>query len=126
MINLFAQTQPDNVFTPNWWRGDVGYDTYGWQIMHPALLVTISAILTLGLYSLLYRENKFYRFVEHTFVGLAAGFSMYNRMVDGLRAMTAPTPAAYAESAAMIAEHGYSAAPPPGVPPTTPEPVATG
>ena len=77
MRNLFAQTQPDNVFTGNWWRGDVGYDVYNWQIMHPALLVTISAILTLGLYSLLYRENKFYRFVEHTFVGLAAGFSMY-------------------------------------------------
>ena len=47
----------------------------------------------------------------------ASGFSMYNRMVDGLRAMTAPTAVAYAERAAMIAEHGYSAAPPPGAPP---------
>jgi uncharacterized peroxidase-related enzyme len=61
---------------------------------------------------------------------IAAGFSMYNRMVDGLRAMTAPTAAAYAERAAMIAEHGYSAAPPPpGAPPAgqaAPEPAAAG
>jgi uncharacterized peroxidase-related enzyme len=38
----------------------------------------------------------------------AAGFSMYNRMVDGLRARTAPTTDAYQERAAEIAEHGYS------------------
>lgn len=48
---------------------------------------------------------------------IASAFSMYNRMVDGLRAMTAPSPDAYAASAAMIAEHGYSAAPPPGAQP---------
>jgi len=40
---------------------------------------------------------------------IAAAFSMYNRMVDGLRARTAPTPEAYRERAAEIAEHGYSA-----------------
>lgn len=38
---------------------------------------------------------------------IAAGFSMYNRMVDGFRAMTPPTPEAYRERAAEIAEHGY-------------------
>ena len=48
---------------------------------------------------------------------IAAGFSMYNRMVDGFRAMTAPTPEAYRERAQAIAEHGYSAAPPPAAPP---------
>jgi uncharacterized peroxidase-related enzyme len=47
---------------------------------------------------------------------IAAGFSMYNRMVDGFRAMTAPTPDAYRERAQAIAEHGYSAAPPPAAP----------
>ena len=57
---------------------------------------------------------------------IASGFSMYNRMVDGLRAMTAPSAEAYAETAARIAEHGYSAAPPPGIPPSTPEPAAAG
>ena len=42
---------------------------------------------------------------------IAAAFSMYNRMVDGFRARTAPTPDAYRERAAQIAELGYSAQP---------------
>jgi uncharacterized peroxidase-related enzyme len=40
---------------------------------------------------------------------IAAGFSMYNRMVDGLRARTAPTPEAYRGRAVEIAESGYAA-----------------
>ena len=39
---------------------------------------------------------------------IAAAFSMYNRMVDGFRAPTPPTPEAYRPRAAEIAEHGYS------------------
>jgi uncharacterized peroxidase-related enzyme len=39
---------------------------------------------------------------------IAAAFAMYNRMVDGLRAPTPPTPEAYRARAAEIAEHGYS------------------
>jgi uncharacterized peroxidase-related enzyme len=39
---------------------------------------------------------------------IAAAFSMYNRMVDGLRARTAPTTDAYRGRAAEIAEHGYA------------------
>jgi uncharacterized peroxidase-related enzyme len=39
---------------------------------------------------------------------IAAAFSMYNRMVDGFRAKTPPTPEAYRPRAAEIAEHGYS------------------
>lgn len=39
---------------------------------------------------------------------IAAGFSMYNRMVDGFRAMTPPSPDAYHERAGEIAAHGYS------------------
>ena len=42
---------------------------------------------------------------------IAAAFSMYNRMVDGFRARTAPTPEAYRERAGEIATHGYSGAP---------------
>ena len=45
-------------------------------------------------------------------VCIASAFSMYNRLVDGLRAMTPPTPAAYAESAQRIASNGYSFRPP--------------
>jgi uncharacterized peroxidase-related enzyme len=45
---------------------------------------------------------------------IASAFSMYNRMVEGFRARTAPTPEAYRERAAEIATDGYS-----GVPVTT-------
>jgi uncharacterized peroxidase-related enzyme len=40
---------------------------------------------------------------------IAAAFSMYNRMVDGLRAKTAPSVEAYRARAEEIAESGYSA-----------------
>ena len=43
---------------------------------------------------------------------IASAFSMYNRMVDGFRAMTPPTTEAYRERAGQIAEHGYSASAP--------------
>jgi uncharacterized peroxidase-related enzyme len=43
---------------------------------------------------------------------IASAFSMYNRLVDGFRARTAPTPEAYQERAGAIAEFGYSAATP--------------
>jgi uncharacterized peroxidase-related enzyme len=45
---------------------------------------------------------------------IASAFSMYNRLVDGFRARTAPTPEAYRERAGEIAENGYSA--PPAIP----------
>lgn len=35
------------------------------------------AIATIGLYTVLYRENKFFRFFEHVFLGLAAGFTVF-------------------------------------------------
>ncbi|MEO8273458.1 MAG: carboxymuconolactone decarboxylase family protein [Chloroflexota bacterium] len=40
---------------------------------------------------------------------ISSAFSMYNRMVDGLRARTAPTADAYRARASEIAENGYSA-----------------
>lgn len=42
---------------------------------------------------------------------IAAAFSMYNRMVDGFRAMTPPTTEVYRDRAGQIAEHGYSGTP---------------
>lgn len=48
---------------------------------------------------------------------IASAFSMYNRLVDGFRARTAPSPAAYATRAVEIAENGYSA---PSSPPPAP------
>ena len=42
---------------------------------------------------------------------IAAGFSMYNRLVEGFRARTAPSPEVYRERASQIAANGYSAPP---------------
>lgn len=39
---------------------------------------------------------------------IAAAFSMYNRIVEGFRARTAPSPEAYRPRSAEIAERGYS------------------
>ena len=50
-------------------------------------------------------------------VCIASAFSMYNRLVDGLRAMTPPVTEPYAEPAQRIAEHGYSRGPIPAAPP---------
>ncbi|MDP9467396.1 MAG: carboxymuconolactone decarboxylase family protein [Chloroflexota bacterium] len=47
---------------------------------------------------------------------ISAGFSMYNRMVDGFRARTAPSTEAYGTRAGEIAAHGYSGLPAPSVP----------
>lgn len=38
--------------------------------------LTLGVIATIGLYSVLYRESKFYRFFEHVFLGLAAGYAL--------------------------------------------------
>ena len=54
---------------------------------------------------------------------IAAGFSMYNRMVDGLRARTAPSTDMYHQRAAEIAANGYSA--PPAGATGAPQPVAS-
>jgi uncharacterized peroxidase-related enzyme len=47
---------------------------------------------------------------------IASAFSMYNRMVDGFRAVTPPSVEMYRDRAAEIAEHGYSAVPAPVAP----------
>ena len=47
---------------------------------------------------------------------IASAFSMYNRLVDGFRARTAPSTEVYAARAAEIADHGYSA--PSALPPS--------
>ena len=38
---------------------------------YPFIKLTVGVIATIGLYTVLYRENKFYRFFEHVFLGLA-------------------------------------------------------
>lgn len=36
----------------------------------------LGVIVTLGIFSILYRENPIYRFLEHIFIGLATGYSV--------------------------------------------------
>jgi len=43
------------------------------------------AVATIGLYSMLYRENKVYRFFEHMFLGLASGYSVVALWTDALK-----------------------------------------
>lgn len=55
--------------------------------MNPQYLyfkMAASVIATVGLYSVLYRENKFYRFFEHLFLGLAAGWTLVALWSDTL------------------------------------------
>ena len=42
--------------------------------------IWIAALLTLCIYSFLYRDNPFYRFAEHLFVGVSGGlrYCTYN------------------------------------------------
>jgi len=47
-----------------------------WQDFLSRPGVYLGAICTLALMSLIYRENAVYRFFEHIFIGLAAGFSI--------------------------------------------------
>ena len=51
-------------------------------------------------------------------VPIASAFSMYNRLVDGLRAMTPPTTDPYGDPARRIADHGYSGPPAASATPT--------
>ena len=42
--------------------------------IHESFLVTLQVFFTLAIFSFLYRDNPVYRFAEHLFVGVAAGY----------------------------------------------------
>ena len=48
-------------------------------ILENSSTITIwcAALCTFAIYSILYSENKFYRFFEHIFIGLATGYGVY-------------------------------------------------
>jgi hypothetical protein len=48
-------------------------------------VVWIGALCTLGIYTILYRENKIFRFFEHLFIGLATGYTIYVTWNDVLK-----------------------------------------
>jgi hypothetical protein len=45
--------------------------------MSTDIAVWLGALATLALYSILYRENAFYRAAEHIFIGLGTGYGIY-------------------------------------------------
>jgi hypothetical protein len=48
------------------------------------IVLWFGALCTLGLYSVLYKENKIYRLFEHLFLGLATGYLIANTWTDVL------------------------------------------
>lgn len=59
-----------------------------WQhflpLSYERLGVWLSVLCTFAIYSILYRENPFYRFFEHLFIGLGAGYSLGPVLIDAL------------------------------------------
>lgn len=49
------------------------------------LKYTLGVMATIGLYTVLYRENKLYRFFEHMFLGLAAGYMLVALWTETLK-----------------------------------------
>jgi hypothetical protein len=45
----------------------------------------LGAICNLGIYTILYRENRIFRFFEHLFIGVATGYTMYVAWNDVLK-----------------------------------------
>jgi hypothetical protein len=51
---------------------------------YPLMKMAVGVLATVGLYSVLYRENKFYRFWEHVFLGLASGWALVALWTESL------------------------------------------
>jgi len=54
---------------------------------HDLAILFVGAISTVGLYTILYRENKFYRFFEHLFLGLASGWALVALWSETLKSL---------------------------------------
>lgn len=49
-----------------------------WLTAHStSVAIWAGALCTFGIYTVLYKENKFYRFFEHIFIGLYGGYGVY-------------------------------------------------
>lgn len=47
-----------------------------WFSVRDGFLITLAAFLTLAIFSFLYKDNPYYKFAEHLFVGVSAGYWM--------------------------------------------------
>lgn len=56
-----------------------------YYLSYDFLKITAGVICTIGLYTVLYRENKFYRFFEHLFLGLAVGYTVVALWTESLK-----------------------------------------
>ena len=54
---------------------------------HDLAILFVGAVATIGLYTILYRENKFYRFFEHLFLGLASGWALVALWTETLKSL---------------------------------------
>ncbi|MFZ5980934.1 MAG: hypothetical protein ACOYVF_09925 [Candidatus Zixiibacteriota bacterium] len=63
-------------FTVSWIFKAVAFKGTQENYLLQGFLVTLSAFLTLSILSFLYRDNPFYKFAEHLFVGVSAAFWM--------------------------------------------------
>lgn len=70
------------------------------QETYTLIKLTVGVLATFGLYSVLYKENKFYRFWEHVFLGLAGGWALVALWKDSLK------PDWYDKMVGAIAEEG--------------------
>ncbi len=69
--------------------------------------IGIAVLATFGLYSVLYKENKFYRFWEHVFVGLASGWALVALWTETLRENWWERMMGAPETAETAAKMGY-------------------
>jgi hypothetical protein len=77
-------------------------DTYA------VIKLSAGVIATIGLYSVLYQENKLFRFFEHMFLGLAAGYTLVATWKDTLYVnWWQKIVGQMDESSGKIAEPGY-------------------
>jgi hypothetical protein len=52
--------------------------------LHARIVAWVGAICTLGILSIVYRENPIYRLFEHIFIGVAAGYAVYIAWTEAL------------------------------------------
>jgi len=64
------------LFILSWILRSASYATVQEHYLIGGLKVTFSAFLTLAILSFLYKDNPFYKFAEHLFVGVSAAFWM--------------------------------------------------
>ncbi|MEE8576070.1 MAG: hypothetical protein V3T31_02335 [candidate division Zixibacteria bacterium] len=74
--SLIVLTSVVAIFLVSWiWKGIVAPDGSAGPYLD-GFLVTLSAFLTLAIMSFLYKDNPYYKFAEHLFVGVSAAYWM--------------------------------------------------